>query len=571
MKQIRDLPVARKFTFAFGIVSVLCVAVGVYSFFTFQGIAKNAIDISDNKMPAMSLLENLHISIDRVARWDLVMVLCNDQDCIKDTAKMRQRAIDSYWSGIKAYEPLIRTKEERDSYEKVRYWTDKYLEISDRGIQLVMQGQSSEATQLFRANSTLLLVKHSLDEARVNSDLVSNGGIVSTQKVRKDTLRAVWITQIITLCTLILCIVVGWTLSQFITRPVLEATVAMQSLAQKDLTAKVAIRSEDEIGSLSLAIRTSIESMRQVLLTISKGSETLAASVEELRHHSAGAKENTEIEAGRASQIAVATQQMTATIGEISANSGEASRSSRASCELATKGGSVMDQTVVTMEQIAKVMIDVTSKMSALAQKSKEIGVVVHVIREISNQTNLLALNAAIEASRAGENGRGFGVVAGEVRQLAERTKNATEGIEKTILSIQQETATTIDLVANSKNTVDSASGMVAKARQSLEEIIQSSKDVDHQVQMIASAATEQAAASQEIASSASEISSLSAASRAASEKIVTESVTLSELAQQLYAVLGEFRLENTDRTPGMWLERVGKEDVLRARLAENV
>jgi methyl-accepting chemotaxis protein len=129
--------------------------------------------------------------------------------------------------------------------------------------------------------------------------------------------------------------------------------------------------------------------------------------------------------------------------------------------------------------------------MTSLAHRSEEIGKVVSVIQEISEQTNLLALNAAIEAARAGEHGRGFAVVAGEVRRLAERTKGATEEIAGTIRSIQDETRETLQVMQESRTAVETGMEETAHARKSLEAIIESSKQVEHQIQMIATAATE--------------------------------------------------------------------------------
>jgi len=161
------------------------------------------------------------------------------------------------------------------------------------------------------------------------------------------------------------------------------------------------------------------------------------------------------------------------------------------------------------MEKIAAATHTVSERMTALADRSQEIGKVVNVIQEISEQTNLLALNAAIEAARAGEHGRGFAVVAGKVRRLAERTKSATEEIAGTIRSIQEETQSTLGVMQESQAAVGNGMSETTKARQSLEAIIDASKQVEHQIQLIATAATEQTAASGEISESAGQISQL--------------------------------------------------------------
>jgi methyl-accepting chemotaxis protein len=189
--------------------------------------------------------------------------------------------------------------------------------------------------------------------------------------------------------------------------------------------------------------------------------------------------------------------------------------------------------------------------MTSLAHRSEEIGKVVNVIQEISEQTNLLALNAAIEAARAGEHGRGFAVVAGEVRRLAERTKGATEEIAGTIRSIQEETRETLQVMEDSRNAVETGMEETARARKSLEEIIQSSRQVEHQIHLIATAATEQTSASSEISESAGHISQLATENAQGAEEAVEALKNLALLASDLDDMIRQFHLEETTQTEG--------------------
>jgi methyl-accepting chemotaxis protein len=210
-----------------------------------------------------------------------------------------------------------------------------------------------------------------------------------------------------------------------------------------------------------------------------------------------------------------------------------------------------MESASETMERIAKATHSVSEKMDSLSHRSTEIGKVVNVIQEISEQTNLLALNAAIEAARAGEHGRGFAVVAGEVRRLAERTKGATEEIAGTIRSIQEETRQTMEVMHQSRGAVESGLSETANARNSLDLIITSSKEVEHQTHMIATAATEQTAASQEISQSASEISQLASENSQDAEQASQASHKLSELASQMDGIIRQFRLGEEEQRGG--------------------
>jgi len=213
-----------------------------------------------------------------------------------------------------------------------------------------------------------------------------------------------------------------------------------------------------------------------------------------------------------------------------------------------------MQAAAITMEKIAGATNSVSEKMTSLAQRSEEIGKVVNVIQEISEQTNLLALNAAIEAARAGEHGRGFAVVAGEVRRLAERTKGATEEISGTIRSIQDETRATLQVMQESRAAVETGMSETAHARQSLEAIIESSKQVEQQINLIATAATEQTSASGEISESAGHISQLSVENAQGAEEAVEALKNLATLASDLDSMIRQFRLDDGNQPGGKFV-----------------
>jgi methyl-accepting chemotaxis protein len=320
-------------------------------------------------------------------------------------------------------------------------------------------------------------------------------------------------------------------LTRLIVPSLVAATEALEKLANKDLTAEVEAVGSDEVGRLSTAINTSVSSMRTVLHTLTQGAETLSAAAEELSLHSSQAQTNTREQSDKTNQ-----------------NAEQASAASRESAETASQGGSVMQAAATTMERISTATKTVSQKMDSLAHRSVEIGKVVNVIQEISEQTNLLALNAAIEAARAGEQGRGFAVVAGEVRRLAERTKGATEEIAGTIRNIQEETQQTLAVMTESRGAVESGISETAHARDSLHVIIESSKQVEHQIHMIATAATEQTAASREISESAGQISHLATESAQASEDAAAASRNLSQLANDLDGVVRQFYIGDEAR-----------------------
>jgi methyl-accepting chemotaxis protein len=341
------------------------------------------------------------------------------------------------------------------------------------------------------------------------------------------------------------------------------ATTALEQVAAKDLTVTVEAFGTDEIGRMCTALNSCVAAMRLVLGTVAQGAENLSASATEMSVRSVQANSNAQAQSGKTNQIAAAAQEMTATIGEISRNAETASNISRKSAETASEGGAVMQTAAMTMERISSATSSVAGKMTGLAARSEEIGKVVTVIQDISEQTNLLALNAAIEAARAGDHGRGFAVVAGEVRRLAERTRSATEEIAGTIRGIQDETRATLDLMEESHRAVDTGIGETSRARQSLAVTIESAREVEHMIRMIATAATEQASAAGEISESATHISQLAVENSQAAEETAGGCKQLSELANDLDGVIRQFQLHD-DIQPGGNLRGKATEAVTR-------
>ena len=385
------------------------------------------------------------------------------------------------------------------------------------------------------------VLEGSNDDLKMNVD----GGTKGAREAAALSSRAVLISIIVSLVIVVLCALIGVLLTREIAPRLIKVMLALQQMAEKDMTVRIEDSSTDEIGRLGEAFDTGIESIRSVLQSVAQGAETLCAATVEISARSVQSAGNAHTESSKINQIAAAAQEMTATIGEISHNAESAAGASRESAETASQGGAVMQAAAATMEKIAAATSSVSEKMTSLAHRSEEIGKVVNVIQEISEQTNLLALNAAIEAARAGEHGRGFAVVAGEVRRLAERTKGATEEIAGTIRSIQDETRETLQVMQESRSAVETGMGETAHARRSLEAIIESSKQVEHQIHLIATAATEQTAASGEISESAGQISQLATETAQGAEEAVEALKNLASLASDLDGMIRQFRLDD--------------------------
>ena len=543
MSVIRNLPVGRKFMFAFGAICVICTLVGVYNFFTLRSITANSSDVSEKELPSIVQLGNIRAGMTLSRRWDLAMLLCQTEACSSRAIASRQVAFEGYQAGMRAYDPLIAAAKERDLFKKIDSNFSQYIEVSNKAKELLAGGKVGDALDLTTAESTFSLVTDA--DAAANAALLLDikTGTEESAATTNSSRSATWISLGVTGFLVVFSIVIGMLLTREIAPRLSLLLRELEKLADKDLTANVRVTGTDEIGRVGDAFNTSVAAIRAVLQSVAHGADTLSAATTEISARAAENVGNANIQSSKTNQIAAAAQEMTATIGEISHNAESAAGASRESAETANQGGIIMHAASATMEKIAAATSSVGDKMTSLAHRSEEIGKVVNVIQEISEQTNLLALNAASEAARAGEHGRGFAVVAGEVRRLAERTKGATEEIAGTIRSIQDETRETLQVMQESRTAVEGGMSETARARQSLEAIIESSKQVEHQIHLIATAATEQTSASGEISESAGQISQLSTESAQGAEEAVEALKNLASLASDLDGMIKQFRL----------------------------
>jgi len=543
MSALRNLPVARKFALAFGVVCSLCIGLGLNTFITLRSISTDSVDVATNGFPAVITLSNLRGTLNQMRREDLDLLLCTTPTCVEKHTAGRQKDIGAYQEAVKVYARAVSYPGEREVYEKFIAAVASYMEVSNRAVLAISAGKLDEALNLVSSDSTIALFNAAVGAMNEDVELNVKFGLDSAHRTATASSRGTWINAIVTAIIVLLSALIGVTLTRLIAPPLRAVTEALEQVAAKDLTVTVESHGTDEIGRMCAALNTSVAAMRSVLGTVARGAENLSASAAQMSTRSLEANGNAQSQSGKTNQIAAAAQEMTATIGEISHNAENASIASRKSAETANEGGAVMQAAASTMERISTATSSVAGKMTALAERSQEIGKVVTVIQDISEQTNLLALNAAIEAARAGEHGRGFAVVAGEVRRLAERTRTATEEIAGTIRSIQDETRQTLSLMEESHQAVDSGIGETSRARASLEAIIGSARDVEHMIQLIATAATEQTSAAAEISESATHISQLATENSHAAEETADGCKQLSVLASDLDGIIRQFRL----------------------------
>jgi methyl-accepting chemotaxis protein len=310
-----------------------------------------------------------------------------------------------------------------------------------------------------------------------------------------------------------------------------------------DLTKKIIVTSHDEFGTLADEINSLVDKIRRIISDIAQTSEQVSASAVELQTNATQMANGAEEVAAQAETVATAGEEMSATSGDIAQNCQMASEGSQQANAAAVSGAKVVDETIAVMGSIAARVKSSAQAVESLGSRSDQIGEIVGTIEDIADQTNLLALNAAIEAARAGEQGRGFAVVADEVRALAERTTRATREIGTMIKAIQTETKEAV--VAMEEGVIEVAKGSekAADSGKALEQILEQINDVNAQIHQVATAAEEQTATTSEISNNMQQITEVVARTSRGAQESSAAANRLSALADDLRRIVSQFKI----------------------------
>ncbi|QXI06659.1 methyl-accepting chemotaxis protein [Pseudomonas tensinigenes] len=369
--------------------------------------------------------------------------------------------------------------------------------------------------------------------------------LTESQTVVRDTdaARAKNLLLIATALAVAFGLLAAWAITRQIIIPLNQTLKVAERVAAGDLTHNLVSLRRDELGQLQRSMQSMTQGLRELVGGISDGVTQIASAAEELsavtEQTSAGVN-NQKIETD---QVATAMNEMAATVQEVARNAEEASEAAVAADQQAREGDKVVGEAIAQIERLAVEVGHSTEAMGELKRESDKIGSVLDVIKSVAQQTNLLALNAAIEAARAGEAGRGFAVVADEVRSLAQRTQKSTEEIEELIVGLQNGTQQVATIMDNSRTLTDSSVELTRRAGGSLESITRTVSAIQAMNQQIAAAAEQQSAVAEEINRSVLNVRDVSDQTSAASEETAASSVELARLGNHLQMLVGRFKV----------------------------
>ncbi|WP_165678489.1 HAMP domain-containing methyl-accepting chemotaxis protein [Metapseudomonas otitidis] len=346
-----------------------------------------------------------------------------------------------------------------------------------------------------------------------------------------------------TALALLLGVLAAFAITRQIIVPLRQTLAAAERVAGGDLRQDLKADRRDELGQLQASMQRMTQSLRELIGGIGDGVTQIASAAEELsavtEQTSAGVN-NQKVETD---QVATAMNEMAATVQEVARNAEQASEAALMADQQAREGDKVVGEAISQIERLASEVVNSSEAMNQLKAESDKIGSVLDVIKSVAQQTNLLALNAAIEAARAGEAGRGFAVVADEVRSLAQRTQQSTEEIEELIASLQNGTERVAGVMDSSRALTDSSVELTRRAGDSLGTITRTVSSIQSMNQQIATAAEQQSAVAEEINRSVMNVRDISDQTSAASEETASSSVELARLGTHLQGLVGRFRL----------------------------
>jgi methyl-accepting chemotaxis protein len=428
------------------------------------------------------------------------------------------------------------TKEEKGTYLEINDLLSKYMEL--------VQDMSKPDAE----SNTILSVTDNL------SGMIGERAdslIALEKKLGKDqydssvrTFRLVLIISgIVFLAAVILPLLISLKMRSIILFPIKRTADVIRRVAQGDLTGRISIISSDEIGEMVNDFNHLAETLHDTIKQVAESSNAVSSAATMLdtatEHMATGVEEA----AMQVNSVATASEEMSKTSSEIAHNCVVAAKSSEKANESANTGEAIIKQTIEVMTRINENVKDSAQIIKNLGQRSDQIGEIVGLINDVADQTNLLALNAAIEAARAGEQGRGFAVVADEVRKLAERTSNATKEIRETIQSMQTETKKAIVSMEEGVNDVGQGTVEAAKSGDALKDILSQINKVTAEINQIAVASEEETATTDEIASNIQQISQVMQETAKRIQQNAEASAKLADLSRTMNELVGRFSL----------------------------
>lgn len=522
------LSVGKKMYTGFIIVLLIAGIIGWTAIHQMQKMHEETTQITSVWMPGVESINNINYLKEFVLKTTLAHILAPDQSTMESLEKTRSELLTKIDREFQTYEKTIVLEEDRKHFDAMLKAWKAFIPLNDKTMKESQNQNEAEAYALYLQSQEAIKGLFGDVEALVK---LNHDGAVQSSKDSSDAYESGFM---MTLIFLIAGLVIGAGTAVFLTRsitkPLALVTDSISEVSRGNLTIDpVQVSSRDELGLLAHSTNDMIVGLRRLIASVLESAQNVAAASQQI---SASSQEI----AGGASSQATAAQSVNELFRELSIAIDSVAQSAEASADLSTQAKEMAQEGGTTIHSTVAAMTQVERQMSLLQDDSGKIGQIIAVIDDIADQTNLLALNAAIEAARAGEQGKGFAVVADEVRKLAERSGNATKEIASIISGMQKNTLQSVDAVSH-------AVALAHKIGTAFEQIVAKVNETAVQVNEIAAASEEQAAQAGEVLGAVETIAAASEEAAAAAEETASSTQSLAKMAEELNGSVSAFRI----------------------------
>ncbi|MCF3097344.1 methyl-accepting chemotaxis protein [Aeromonas australiensis] len=539
----KNLSIGKKIAVVFAVIAAVNVIFGVFLSSELRGVRDRVLNFTDSTLPSVLSVETLLYDVSYIRRAQFALMMVDDA---ADQQARRGRIQDSLRKveeAFRAYEATVGDDHERQVFNRAKQEWQRYMSSAHVVDQLLMQGDHEQAkTQLFQSNP----IYGELEKA-VNALVEVNLGFVKEN--RSSLLGSVSMVTTFAMVSigalLIFMVAMTWFLTRQICLPLQAVVAQANAIAAGDLTHKLERQhiGRDELGALAKASLKMQDNLRGLIEEVVAAVTQLGAAIEEVSAVSEQSAKGIQSQQQEISLVATAMAQMKATVADVAGNTEHTSESASAANTLARKGNQDVQRSLVSITRVAEEIEQAGTLVAELERESAQINVVVDVIRGIADQTNLLALNAAIEAARAGEQGRGFAVVADEVRTLAGRTQASTGEIVAIIETLQSRANQAKEVTGVSCDMIRQCVSQSEQTGTGIQQIEEAVAQIADMAIQIASACGEQDAVSDELGRNVERINESANEVAQGADHTARACLELSQLAVGLKQTIGRFRL----------------------------
>src|SRR5690554_5393484 len=541
MFDLRRVSIATRLTGGFLIMALIVLLLGMMSMRQASTIQHEVVDINEQWVPRLHDLSGINQDFLLYRTFALRLLLSTEvEDINRRHGRMKALATELE-AKENSLQRRINLPEPQHIFDEFRDLRRRYMAISENMVQAYIAGDDDTAMRM--ADEHLFpMANKATEHLQALERLVFAGSAAAAQRAEAAYVSARAVVVVSIVIAIALTLLLAWMLTRSIVGPLRQAMSAGEVIATGDLTQRIEIAGRDEATRLLEALASMQGQLRDTIYSIANSSSQLASAAEELNAVTEDATRSLQQQNNEIQQAATAVNEMSVAVEEVASNAVQTSEESRTTATSAEQGREQTLQALVSMEKLSETIRLTTTEVQALAAQTQNINSVLDVIRAVAEQTNLLALNAAIEAARAGEHGRGFAVVADEVRALAHRTQQSTGEIEEMINAIQQVTERTVAAMEISDTMAANTQRQSQKAGEAFGLVSTAVNQINERNLVIASAAEEQAQVAQEVDRNLVNIRDLSTQSAAGAEQTSAASRELSRLAVELNQLITRFR-----------------------------